>query len=129
MKALKVAKGSGVPNKEKIGRLPQQDLEEIAKIKDQKIDLRRLILASDSISPHDLMENGYMESIVQKAIDCGFEPIKAIQMATLNVAEHFAIDNFLGGIAPGRYADLVIIPVQPSPYDVWALPCAREFCV
>ena len=88
----------------------RKDLEEIAKIKDQKIDLRRLILASDSISPHDLMETGYMESIVQKAIDCGFEPIKAIQMATLNVAEHFAIDNFLGGIAPGRYADLVIIP-------------------
>lgn len=88
----------------------RKDLEEIAKIKDQKIDLRRLILASDSISPHDLMENGYMESIVQKAIDCGFEPINAIQMATLNVAEHFAIDNVLGGIAPGRYADLVIIP-------------------
>ena len=88
----------------------RKDLEEIAKIKDRKIDLRRLILASDSISPHDLMENGYMESIVQKAIDCGFEPIKAIQMATLNVAEHFAIDTFLGGIAPGRYADLVIIP-------------------
>ena len=88
----------------------RKDLEEIAKIKDLEIDLRRLILASDSISPQDLMENGYMESIVQKAIDCGIEPIKAIQMATLNVAEHFSIDNFLGGIAPGRYADLVMIP-------------------
>ena len=88
----------------------RKDLEEISKIKDQEIDLRRLILASDSISPHDLMENGYIENIVQKAIDCGIEPMKAIQMATLNVAEHFSIDNFLGGIAPGRYADLVIIP-------------------
>jgi adenine deaminase len=51
-----------------------------------------------------------MESIVQKAIDCGFEPINAIQMATLNVAEHFSIDDYIGGIAPGRYADLAIIP-------------------
>jgi adenine deaminase len=88
----------------------RKDLDEIAKITKQAIDLRRLILVSDSISPQDLMENGYMESIVQKAIDCGFDPIKAIQMATLNVAEHFSIDDFIGGIAPGRYADLAIIP-------------------
>jgi adenine deaminase len=88
----------------------RKDLEEIAKITKQKIDFRRLILASDSIAPADLMENGYMESIVQKAIDCGFEPITAIQMATLNVAEHFSLDPLIGGIAPGRYADLAIIP-------------------
>jgi adenine deaminase len=31
-------------------------------------------------------------------------------MATLNVAEHFALDNIIGGIAPGKYADIVIIP-------------------
>ena len=31
-------------------------------------------------------------------------------MATLNVAEHFSLDGLIGGIAPGRYADLVIIP-------------------
>ncbi|MGD2184565.1 MAG: adenine deaminase C-terminal domain-containing protein [Desulfobacterales bacterium] len=88
----------------------RKDLDEIAKITKQGIDLRRLILVSDSISPPDLMENGYMEHIVQKAIDCGFEPVTAIQMTTLNVAEHFSIDNYLGAIAPGRYADLVIIP-------------------
>ncbi len=88
----------------------RKDLDEIAKITKQGIDLRRLILVSDSISPQDLMENGYMESIVQKAIDCGFEPIQAIQMATLNVAEHFSLDHLIGGIAPGHYADLAIIP-------------------
>jgi len=88
----------------------RKDLEEIAKITKQGIDFRRLILVSDTITAMDLMENGYMESIVQKAIDCGFEPITAIQMATLNVAEHFSLDALIGGIAPGRYADLAIIP-------------------
>ena len=88
----------------------RKDLEEIAQITKQGIDFRRLILVSDSITPVELMENGYMEHIVQKAIDCGFEPITAIQMATLNVAEHFSLDPLMGGIAPGRYADLVIIP-------------------
>jgi adenine deaminase len=71
----------------------RKDLEEIAKITEQAIDFRRLILATDTVSPADLLENGYMEHIVQKAIDCGFEPITAIQMATLNVAEHFSLDT------------------------------------
>jgi adenine deaminase len=88
----------------------RKDLAEIAKIKDRDIDSRRLILASDSISPHDLITNGYMEAIVQKAIACGFEPIEALQMATLNVAEHFSLDHLIGGLAPGRFADFVIIP-------------------
>jgi len=88
----------------------RRDLEEISKIKDFGIDLRRLILVSDGVEPKDLLEKGYMEFIVQKAIDFGFEPITAIQMATLNVAEHFSLDGVIGGIAPGRYADLLIIP-------------------
>ena len=88
----------------------RKDLAKIAEIRNHKVDLRRLILVSDSMSPAELMANGYMEAIVQKAINCGFEPIKAIQMATLNVAEHFGLDNLIGGIAPGRFADFVIIP-------------------
>jgi adenine deaminase len=88
----------------------RKDLAEIAKIKDRGIDLRRLILVSDGISPDELMANGYMEALVQKAIDYGFEPINAIQMATLNVAEHFSLDDLIGGIAPGKLADMVIIP-------------------
>ena len=88
----------------------RRDLKEAAKIRKCGIDLRRLVLVSDSLSPADLIENGYMEGIVQKAIDYGFEPIHAVQMATLNVAEHFSLDHLIGGIAPGRFADLVVIP-------------------
>jgi adenine deaminase len=88
----------------------RRDLAEIAKIKDSGIDLRRLILSTDGIEPEDLIEKGFMEYVLQKAIDCGFDPVTAIQMATLNVAEHFSLDAFIGGIAPGRFADMVIIP-------------------
>jgi adenine deaminase len=88
----------------------RRDLEDISKIKDNGIDMRRLILATDGASSKDLIEKGYMEYLVQKAIDYGFEPIAAVQMATLNVAEHFSLDGLIGGIAPGRYADLVVIP-------------------
>jgi len=88
----------------------RRDLEEIARIKDSDIDLRRLILSTDGVAPEDLLEKGFMEYVLQTAINCGFDPVTAIQMATLNVAEHFSLDAFVGGIAPGRYADMVVIP-------------------
>ena len=88
----------------------RRDLEAISEIKESGIDLRRLILVSDGVGPIDLLEKGGMEFVVQKAINCGFDPITAIQMATLNVAQHFGLDHLIGGLAPGRYADMVIIP-------------------
>ncbi len=88
------------------------DLEAISKIKNEKIDFRRLAVTTDGIGAKHLIEHGYLNSIVQKAIDLGFDPIVAIQMATLNVAEHFNIDDIVGGIAPGKHADIVIIPNQ-----------------
>lgn len=88
----------------------RRDLETIASIKDESIDFRRLVFCTDGTSPEHLMEHGYMEFVVQKAINLGFDPIIAIQMATLNTAEHFNLDNILGGIAPGKYADMVILP-------------------
>lgn len=88
----------------------RRDLAPISRIKDAGVELRRLILVTDGIEPGDLLEKGYMEFVVQKAIDCGFEPVNAIQMATINVAEHFFLDGIIGGIAPGKYADMLIIP-------------------
>ncbi|MFH1974175.1 MAG: adenine deaminase C-terminal domain-containing protein [Pseudomonadota bacterium] len=88
----------------------RRDLEEISKIKSLGVNLRRLALVTDGVTPKDLVEKGYMEYIVQKAIDCGFDPVTSVQMATLNVAEHFSLDNMIGGIAPGKYADMLIIP-------------------
>ena len=88
----------------------RKELEALARLKDERIDFRRLVLVTDGVSPQELLEKGYLEHVVQKAIDLGFDPVTAIQMATLNPAEHFHLDGFLGGIAPGKYADLVVIP-------------------
>ena len=88
----------------------RRELEAIAKIKDMPLDFRRLVLVTDGGDPRDLIKNGYMESAVQRAIHVGFDPIVSIQMATLNPAEHFGLDQILGGIAPGKHADILIIP-------------------
>lgn len=88
----------------------RSELASISRIKDTGIDFRRLILVTDGVEPEDLLEKGYMEAVVQKAIDLGFDPVHAIQMATINVAEHFCLDGIVGGIAPGKYADMLVIP-------------------
>lgn len=88
----------------------RHDMEAVSKIKDTKIDLRRLALGTDTITPDFLIHRGYMEYIVQRAIELGWPPVQAIQMATINAAESFGLDDVIGAIAPGKYADIVIIP-------------------
>jgi adenine deaminase len=96
----------------------RRDLKDIAALSKTEVDTRRLILVTDGISPKDLLEKGYMEYVVQKAMDYGFSFMQAVQMATLNPATHFNLDHMIGGIAPGRYADLAILPdtstIQPD---------------
>jgi adenine deaminase len=88
----------------------RRDLAAIARIREKGVDTRRLVLVTDGVGPEDLVKNKGMAYVVQKAIDAGFTPAEAVQMATLNVAEHFSLDGMVGGIAPGRCADMVIIP-------------------
>ncbi len=88
----------------------RRDLEAVATIREAGVSLRRASLVSDGIWPTDLLARGYMDGIVQRAIDLGIPPVTAYQMASLNVAEHFGLDGDLGGIAPGRVADFLVLP-------------------
>jgi adenine deaminase len=54
------------------------------------------------------MKLGHMDHNVRRAIEEGMDPIDAIRMATLNTAEHFRLDDEIGGIAPGKRADIVL---------------------
>jgi adenine deaminase len=87
----------------------RSDLDSVVGLKDAGIDHRRLILVTDGMRSVDLMEKGYMEYVVQRAIDRGIDPGRAIQMATINSADYFGLDGITGGIAPGRHADLLIL--------------------
>lgn len=89
----------------------RRELEEVIKpLVGMDLNLRRAILVSDAVWPDVLIHHGHMDYIVQKAIDLGLDPVTAIQMVTLNAAEHFHLADDLGGIAPGKCADLVVIP-------------------
>ncbi len=67
---------------------------------------RRFLFVTDDRHPKELIEEGHINSMVRQAIRWGIDPILAIQMATLNAAEYFRLDD-LGAIAPGYRADMV----------------------
>jgi adenine deaminase len=67
---------------------------------------RHLLFVTDDRHPKELLEEGHINSIVKRAIQLGTDPILAIQMATLNPAEYFRLDD-LGAIAPGYRADII----------------------
>lgn len=75
-----------------------------------KIDLGRCCICTDGCSPEQLLARGYLVDVLQKGVDIGIPPLEVIRMATINAATHLRLDHLLGGIAPGRLADIVVLP-------------------
>jgi len=73
------------------------------------LDPRHFILCTDDSHSETLVTEGHMDRVVRHAISEGLPPLQAIQMATLNTAEHFGLSRDIGQIAPGRYADVVLV--------------------
>ncbi|MBP8625766.1 MAG: adenine deaminase [Syntrophorhabdales bacterium] len=84
----------------------RRELREVSKIAGLNVDKRRLILVSDVFDAVMLDDEGYMDSVVKKAIEYGFSLFDAIKMATINPADYHRL-RFLGAIAPLRYADII----------------------
>jgi len=73
------------------------------------LDTRHCVLATDDVSPVDLAILGHMDHLVRRAVEEGLDPVRAVQMATLNTAERFGVSDVVGSVAPGRYADMVLV--------------------
>ena len=73
------------------------------------VNPQRLILVTDSMTPDDVEERGHMDNVVRRAIGLGLSPLQAIQAVTLNAATYSGLEQDIGGIAPGRFADILLI--------------------
>lgn len=68
---------------------------------------KRCFFVVDDRSCADLLRDGDIDAVVRRAIRRGLDPVRAIQMATINTAEYFRLDK-LGAVAPGYLANLIV---------------------
>jgi adenine deaminase len=70
---------------------------------------RGFILCTDDCHSATLVQEGHIDRVVRHAISQGLDPMIALQMCTINTAEHFGVSREMGLIAPGRYADILLV--------------------
>ena len=72
-------------------------------------DWSNIAFTTDDRSASETLEKGAADYNVRHAIEYGLAPEIAIQCATINPARHMRIDQWVGSISPGRYADMVLL--------------------
>jgi len=83
--------------------------EQVRAITEMGLDSRHFILCTDDCHSGTLVREGHMDRVVRHAISRGLKPMTAIQMATINTAEHFKLEREIGSVTPGRRADFLIV--------------------
>ncbi|HCW82451.1 MAG: adenine deaminase [Planktotalea sp.] len=81
---------------------------QITAVTEKGLDPRGFILCTDDSHSGTIVNEGHMNRVVRHAIECGCDPLIALQMATINTATHFGLERELGSIAPGRRADVIL---------------------
>lgn len=89
----------------------RQDLPEIAKLwQDGKVaDFGRLALVTDGVEPGELLAGRSLNRVVELAVESGLPLARAVRLASRNVAERFGLGRWIGGLAPGMMADLMLL--------------------
>jgi adenine deaminase len=82
---------------------------QVGAITQKGMDPRRFILCTDDSHAQTLAYEGHMDRVLRHAVAQGLAPMTAIQMMTINAAEHFGLSREMGMIAPGRWADVVLV--------------------
>ncbi|WP_339113826.1 adenine deaminase [Thioclava sp. GXIMD2076] len=81
---------------------------QITAITEKGLDPRNFILCTDDCHSGTLVNDGHMNRVYRHAVECGADPLVALQMCTINTATHFGLERELGSITPGRRADIIL---------------------
>lgn len=68
-----------------------------------------LMFCTDDKHASEIREEGHINYNVTRAIELGVKPMQAIQVATVNAAKHFRLEDEIGSITPGRLADILLV--------------------
>lgn len=87
------------------------DLHEVIRaITEYGADMRRICMTVDGPNPTFIADHGFVDGLIRRAVAGGVSPVHAIQLATINPATYLGLDDAIGGIAPGRRADVLLVP-------------------
>jgi adenine deaminase len=87
----------------------RRDLKEIIpRVLSHGTYLNRLMFCSDGLDPLDIVKFGHIDHCIRESIKLGLKPIDAITMASKNNFDYYNMGKDLGGIAPGKLADILI---------------------
>ena len=75
---------------------------------EQKMDTSHVSIVTDDLHVIDLIDKGHLDESVRVAMKEGFDFVTAIQMVTVNAARAFQLEYSIGGLAPGKRADINI---------------------
>ena len=84
-------------------------IEQVKAVTEHGLDSRHFLLCTDDCHAATLANEGHMDRVLRHAINQGLDPVKALQMATINTTDHFGVSREIGQIAPGRSADILIV--------------------
>jgi adenine deaminase len=82
----------------------------IRAITEMNLSTGRMILTADCPGPSFVAREGLLDGMLRIAVANELNPVTALQMATINPATYLRMDNELGSIAPGRWADILLLP-------------------
>jgi adenine deaminase len=103
-----------------------QDVAEgIKAVTEYNLDPRHFILCTDDCHASTLVHEGHIDRVLRHAINQGLDPMTALQMATINTAEHFGVHRDMGQIAPGRWADIVLVDDLQDFHAAMVIACGK----
>lgn len=93
----------------------RRDLKEIvSSVLSCGTSLDRLMFCSDGLDPVEIRKYGHIDHCVREAVRLGVKPVDAVKMASRNVFDYYSMGRDLGGVAPGRLADILVFDDMKS---------------
>ena len=87
----------------------RRDLKEILpRVLSHGTYLNQLMFCSDGLDPIDITKFGHIDHCLRESVKLGLKPIDAVTMASKNNFDYYKMSKDLGGIAPGKLADILI---------------------
>jgi adenine deaminase len=103
-----------------------RDLRKLVRVAVERPETARFFMVcSDDMQAKEFVEDGHVDYKLRQVMAAGIDPVTAIQMATINVAEYFGLADDHGSISPGKIANLIAVDSLTELRNPTVFSCGR----